>query len=160
MQLTGKLRRHLCDTPGQRRESALLYYSDTVDIVPITGYEGRSWKIPADAKKPEDGRYKTAESFPAVIDRKKIELDSRRPLTVGEVERLTEEFVVEKDIYAVARSYSADDVPFWADDEKDTYRIYHLTYSHKEDKFLRFVEMENIEKVKEFLERQFIDEYL
>ena len=31
----------------------------------------------------------------AVIDRKKIELDSRRPLTAGEVERLTEEFVVE-----------------------------------------------------------------
>ena len=30
-----------------------------------------------------------------MIDRKKIELDSRRPLTEGEVERLTEEFVVE-----------------------------------------------------------------
>ena len=29
------------------------------------------------------------------------------------------------------------------------YRIYHFTYSHKEDKFLRFVELENIEKVKE-----------
>lgn len=57
--------------------------------------EGRSWKIPVDAKKPEDGRYKTAESLLAVIDRKKIELDSRRPLTAGEVERLTEEFVVE-----------------------------------------------------------------
>lgn len=40
--------------------------------------EGRSWKIPADAKKPEDGRYKTAENLLAVIDRKKIELDSRR----------------------------------------------------------------------------------
>lgn len=66
----------------------------------------------------------------------------------------------QKDICAVARSYSADDVLFLVDDEKDTYRIYHLTYSHKEDKFLRFVEMENIEKVKEFLERQFIDEYL
>ena len=57
--------------------------------------EGRSWKIPVDAKKPEDGRYKKAESLLAVIDRKKIELDSRRPLTAGEVERLTEEFVVE-----------------------------------------------------------------
>lgn len=66
----------------------------------------------------------------------------------------------QKDICAVARSYSADDVLFLVDDEKDTYRIYHLTYSHKEDKFLRFVEMENIEKVKEFLERQFIDKYL
>lgn len=48
-----------------------------------------------DAKKLEDGRYKTAESLLAVIDRKKIELDSRRPLTAGEAERLTEEFAVE-----------------------------------------------------------------
>lgn len=58
-------------------------------------HEGRSWKIPADAKKPEDGRYKTAESLLEMIDRKKNELDSRRPLTAGEVERLTEEFVIE-----------------------------------------------------------------
>ena len=51
--------------------------------------------IPADAKKPEDGRYKAAESLLTVINRKKIELDSRRPLTEGELERLTEEFAVE-----------------------------------------------------------------
>lgn len=57
--------------------------------------EGRSWKIPEDAKKPEDGRYKTTENLLARIDRKKTELDSRRPLTKGELERLTEEFVVE-----------------------------------------------------------------
>ncbi len=57
--------------------------------------EGRSWKIPADAKKPEDGRYRAAESLLERIDRKKKELDSKRPLTEGEVERLTEEFVVE-----------------------------------------------------------------
>ncbi len=63
--------------------------------IPGVTRDGRSWKIPADAKKPEDGRYKTAESLLAMIDRKKIELDSRRPLTEGEVERLTEEFVVE-----------------------------------------------------------------
>lgn len=63
--------------------------------IPGVTREGRSWKIPADAKKPEDGRYKTAESLIAIIDRKKIALDSRRPLTEGEVERLTEEFVVE-----------------------------------------------------------------
>ncbi len=68
--------------------------------------------------------------------------------------------IFQKDITAVARSYSADDVLFLVDNQKDTYRIYHLTYSHKEDKFLRFVELENIEKVKEFLESQFIDEYL
>ena len=57
--------------------------------------EGRSWKIPEYEKKPEDGRYKTSENLLEKIDRKKAELDSRRPLTEGEVERLTEEFVVE-----------------------------------------------------------------
>lgn len=57
--------------------------------------EGRSWKIPSEAKKPEDGRYKTAENLPAVIDEKKAMLDSKRPLTQGELERLTEEFMVE-----------------------------------------------------------------
>ena len=57
--------------------------------------EGRGWKIPADAKKPVDGRYKSKESILQQIDRKKIELDGRRPLTAGEVERLNEEFIVE-----------------------------------------------------------------
>ena len=57
--------------------------------------EGRGWKIPVDAKKPVDGRYKSKESLLAQIDRKKAELDSRRPLTAGEAERLKEEFVVE-----------------------------------------------------------------
>ena len=50
--------------------------------------EGRFWKIPSEAKKP-------VESLLENIDRKKKELDSRRPLTPGEAERLTEEFVVE-----------------------------------------------------------------
>ena len=57
--------------------------------------DGRGWKIPVDAKKPADGRYKSKESLLAQIDRKKAELDSRRPLTAGEAERLKEEFVVE-----------------------------------------------------------------
>lgn len=51
--------------------------------------------IPADVRKPEDGRYKTASSLLELIDKKKAELDTRRPLTEGEVERLTEEFIVE-----------------------------------------------------------------
>jgi len=57
--------------------------------------EGRGWKIPIDAKKPTDGRYKSKESLLAQIDRKKVELDGRRPLTAGEVARLNEEFIVE-----------------------------------------------------------------
>lgn len=57
--------------------------------------EGRGWRIPADARKPADGRYKSKESLLAQIDRKKAELDGRRPLTAGEAERLNEEFIVE-----------------------------------------------------------------
>lgn len=57
--------------------------------------EGRAWKIPVDAKKPADGRYKSRESLLSQIDRKKVELDGRRPLTAGEVARLNEEFIIE-----------------------------------------------------------------
>ena len=57
--------------------------------------EGSRWMIPADARKPEDGRFKAAGSLLTAIERKKRELDTRRPLTKGELERLTEEFIVE-----------------------------------------------------------------
>ena len=57
--------------------------------------EGRGWKIPADAEKPADGRYRSKESVLLRIDKKKKELDGRRPLTEGEVARLNEEFIVE-----------------------------------------------------------------
>lgn len=57
--------------------------------------EGRSWKIPADAMKPKDGRYRSKESVLSQIDSKKAELDRRRPLTQGEAMRLNEEFAVE-----------------------------------------------------------------
>ena len=57
--------------------------------------ENRSWKIPADARKPADGRYKSKENILLQIERKKEELDGRRPLTAGEVARLNEEFIVE-----------------------------------------------------------------
>ena len=63
--------------------------------VPGVIREGRSYRIPAGAKKPEDGRYRSAASLLEMINRKKAELDTRRPLTEGEAERLTEEFVVE-----------------------------------------------------------------
>ena len=57
--------------------------------------QGRAWKIPIDAIKPADGRYKTKESLLSQIDRKKRELDGKRPLTEGELTRLNEEFTVE-----------------------------------------------------------------
>ncbi len=63
--------------------------------IPGVNREGRSWKIPADAIKPADGRYRSRESILEIIDRKKAELDKRRPLTEGEASRLNEEFTVE-----------------------------------------------------------------
>lgn len=58
-------------------------------------HEGRGWKIPIDARKPVDGRYKSKESLLLQIDRKKKELDNKRPLTDGEISRLNEEFIIE-----------------------------------------------------------------
>lgn len=46
--------------------------------------------IPADTRKPEDGRLKATESLLTAIERKKKELDTRRPLTEGELVRLAE----------------------------------------------------------------------
>ena len=63
--------------------------------IPGAYQEGRAWKIPIDAVKPADGRYKTKESLLSQIDRKKEKLDKMRPLTEGELERLREEFIVE-----------------------------------------------------------------
>ena len=63
--------------------------------IPGAYQEGRGWKIPADAEKPADGRYRSRESVLSRIDQKKKELDGRRPLTEGEVARLNEEFIVE-----------------------------------------------------------------
>ena len=63
--------------------------------IPGAYRDGKSWKIPIDAQKPDDGRYKSKESILDRIDRKKAKLDTRRPLTAGETERLNEEFIVE-----------------------------------------------------------------
>lgn len=63
--------------------------------IPGAFQEGRVWKIPMDAVKPTDGRFKSTESLLERIDRKKAELDTMRPLAAGEVARLTEEFTVE-----------------------------------------------------------------
>ena len=63
--------------------------------IPGVYQEGKLWKIPVDAKKPSDGRYKRSESLLPIIDEKKRLLQSRRPLTEGELARLNEEFTVE-----------------------------------------------------------------
>lgn len=56
---------------------------------------GRGWNIPVNAKKPADGRLKKPADKMAEIEEKKKILDSKRPLTEGEVARLNEEFVIE-----------------------------------------------------------------
>lgn len=63
----------------------------------ITGAyrKGRLWKIPYDAIKPTDGRYKINESLITIIEEKLKVLKARRPLTEGELERLNEEFLTE-----------------------------------------------------------------
>lgn len=63
--------------------------------IPGAYQEGRSWKIPYDASKPTDGRYKISESLIPIIKTKLETLKTRRPLTEGELERLNEEFLIE-----------------------------------------------------------------
>lgn len=57
--------------------------------------EGKLWFIPDSAPKPSDGRYKSEESLIEQIIAKKAELDKRRPLTAGELERLNRDFAIE-----------------------------------------------------------------
>jgi len=64
--------------------------------------KGRSYQISVDAVKPADGRKNRHKQIPtqfasvfAYVDALKRELDKRRPLTAGEVQRLREEFLVE-----------------------------------------------------------------
>lgn len=63
--------------------------------IPGAYREGRAWKIPSDATKPTDGRYKSKKSLIPIIEEKLEILKKRRPLTEGELERLNEEFLVE-----------------------------------------------------------------
>jgi Fic family protein len=70
--------------------------------IPGVMRQGRSYQIPSDAHKPADGRLTRGQNLPAAyagllngIDRKKRELNHRRPLTQGELERLGEEFLIE-----------------------------------------------------------------
>lgn len=56
---------------------------------------GKIWYIPDTSDKPADGRIKAKESLITLIENKKAELDTKRPLTEGEVQRLYDDFMVE-----------------------------------------------------------------
>lgn len=58
-------------------------------------YEKKSWKIPENAVKPTDRRIKKIGTIEKSIEEKLKILNSKRPLTKGEVERLNEEFLTE-----------------------------------------------------------------
>ena len=57
--------------------------------------EGNIWRIPENAIKPSDKRINNPENLLELIDKKLKILNNMRPLTEGEVERLTEDFMVE-----------------------------------------------------------------
>lgn len=57
--------------------------------------DGRAWKIPYDAAKPTDSRYKSTAALLPIIKEKMEILKNRIPLTEGELERLNEEFLTE-----------------------------------------------------------------
>lgn len=57
--------------------------------------EGNIWNIPENAIKPSDKRINNPENLLELIDKKLKILNNMRPLTEGEVERLTEDFMVE-----------------------------------------------------------------
>lgn len=63
--------------------------------IPGAYREGRAWKIPCDATKPADERYKSKESLLPMLEEKLEILKKRRPFTEGELERLNEEFLTE-----------------------------------------------------------------
>ena len=47
--------------------------------------EGREWKIPFDAKKPEDGRYSKKENILEEIEEKKKQLEKNMYQNIGQV---------------------------------------------------------------------------
>lgn len=55
---------------------------------------GRGWHIPTNAPKPSDRRRKSVGVIDQILQ-KKMALDTCRPLTDGEIERLNEEFMIE-----------------------------------------------------------------
>lgn len=63
--------------------------------IPGAYQEGRAWKIPYDAVKPTDGRYKNKKLLVPIIEEKLGILEKKSPLTEGELERLNQEFLTE-----------------------------------------------------------------
>ncbi len=69
----------------------------------------------------------------------------------------------EYNVKAVARSYSSDEALYLLKgiNDKDVYRIYHLTYSSRNMKgFPKYEEFFDIDNVSEYIEKKYVEEYL
>lgn len=70
-------------------------------------------------------------------------------------------FLYDKKIWAVAKCDSNDDVLYVTENEhkEDTYFIFHLTYTeHNVEGYPRSIELNGIEKVKEYIEKSYVAE--
>lgn len=63
--------------------------------IPYAYKEGKIWKIPSNAIKPTDERLTKPKTLLPIIDKKLAQINTQRPLTEGEVARLTEDFMIE-----------------------------------------------------------------
>ena len=73
-----------------------------------------------------------------------------------------DDVVKNAEVIALARSYSNDDVLFLIENNaKKVYRIYHLTYSKcNAEGFPRYTEFEDINSIREYLEKEFISDFI
>lgn len=67
-----------------------------------------------------------------------------------------------KDFYSLAKCASRDDVLYYVRDNNKTYYIViHLTFKHNENsKFLNYKIFNNILDVKEYLVKQYLDDFI
>ena len=84
--------------------SKIIVYEYNDDLISLIGYNIlkavqaiKPFELKICGKKPKKTKkkIKAKESLTALIEKKKAELDSRRPLTEGEVQRLYEDFMIE-----------------------------------------------------------------
>ncbi|MDE6209975.1 MAG: hypothetical protein K2M73_09930 [Lachnospiraceae bacterium] len=75
---------------------------------------------------------------------------------------LGEHCLFDEPIYAVAKCEANDDVLYVCDNDgkNDIYRIYHLTYNHSSIDLTKYIELIGIDKVKQYIEQQYIENYL
>ncbi len=76
---------------SERRIRSLCHQGRIAGAVKV----GRAWKIPIEAVKPADKRYKKANTIAIKLNEKLAILTSKRPLTKGEIARLDEQFLIE-----------------------------------------------------------------